>query len=70
MRPTLDKMSYEVEFETVPQLPIFGVTLKECHYAQLLTAAIIEGIIVKPGKYKLCYDPADPEHYDVFICTD
>lgn len=76
------KLVYVVEFDTMPELPIVGLTeqekgytsilkrlvgnlngllatatgLTDSKYAQVLTAAIISGVITEPGKYGLYID--------------
>jgi hypothetical protein len=43
---------YVVEFDTMPELPITGLGIDRV-YAEILTDAIQNRVITKPGKYAL-----------------
>jgi hypothetical protein len=75
------KSVYVVEFDTIPKLPITGLTVGEVYYrsltagsllirnpptyAQALTDAIETGVIVAPGKYAIHLVPGTTD-YEIY----
>jgi hypothetical protein len=55
------KEVYVVEFDTMPELPIYWRTDEEKPYALALATAIHTGTITEPGKYGIEFTTEDDE---------
>ena len=58
---------YVVDFDTMPELPVQGSTVREMLYAQALTRAIVDGVITMPGKYAIHVTVGDDMKIDYKI---
>ena len=62
------RLVYVVDFDTMPEMPITGSNLIERVYARVLTHAIQNGVITKPGKYGIYLSSgyAITKKYDIY----